>query len=87
MHGRISLYHCGKLGHVKRYCWKFRREKNEQKTTNNNNNTKEKFSIAAYGELLIIFSYEDACLNTCTHDSDWILDYGASYDATPRKEN
>ena len=39
------------------------------------------------GEALIIVSYEDACLYTSSHDSDRILDYGASYHATPSKDN
>ena len=68
--GRIIFYLFGKLGHVKRDCWKFKREQNEQKTTNNNNNIEETIAIARDGEVLIIVSYEDACIYTCTHDSD-----------------
>jgi len=58
--GRITCYHCGKIDHVKRDCWKFKREKNEKKTTNNNNNIEETIAIARDGEVLIIVSYEDA---------------------------
>lgn len=43
--------------------------------------------VASKGEVLITISFKDAFLYTCSHESDWILDFGASYHATPSKEN
>jgi len=63
-----------------------KREQKEKKASKKNNN-EETTIVAIYGEVLINVSYEDECLYTSSHDSDWILDYGASYHATPRKEN
>jgi hypothetical protein len=84
--GRIIFYLFGKLGLVKRDCWKFKREQHEKKETNKNNNTKKNNVIATNSEILIILSYEDACLYNSTHDSDWMLKSRASYHATASKE-
>jgi len=62
-------------------------EQNGQKEANNKNNSEETTAIVADGEVLIIVSYDDACIYTSSHDSDWILDLGASYHATPSRES
>ena len=51
-----------------------------------NKNNEETIVVASEGEVLIIVSYKDACLYASNHDNDWILDFGASYHATPSRE-
>lgn len=86
--GRIICHHCRKCGHIKNNCWIWKKEQKgqkEQKVTNNNN--EETIVVASEGEVLTTVSYEDACLYASNHDNDWILDFGASYHATPSREN
>ena len=86
--GRIICHHCGKHGHIKKNCWiwkKAQKGQKEQKVTINND--EETILVASKGEVLITVSYEDTCLYDYNHDNDWILDSGASYHATPSREN
>lgn len=81
----ISCYHCGKSGHIKRECRKLKREQKEGRT-NEKQEKNESAAVATDNEIVLFSACEEDCANLTCQDSEWVIDSGASYHATPRKD-
>jgi hypothetical protein len=87
--GRLTCYHCGKPGHMKKECRIWKREQKDKKPakTSTNTNEGETIVVVSENEVLFTVSMEDACLFVSNYSIDWILDSGASHHVTPSKDN
>lgn len=76
--GKGDCWYCGKTGHMKRDCWK---KKKDEKEGNGNDNNSHEANVA--GEIL-----QDALiLSTLDKNCDyWVMDSGASFHATSHRE-
>ena len=90
--GRITFYHCGKPGHMKRECRIWKKEQKEQKSASpnqksSNTNEGETTAVVSDSDVLFIVSMEAACLYTSSISIDWILDSRESHHVTLSKTN
>ena len=78
----LKCYYCNKLGHIKKDCWKL---KKELKGKNVDNKTEDDKNVnVMHDDLLIIFDCGNDCLTT-NYDTSWVVDSGASFHATPNQ--
>ena len=83
----LECHFCGKMGHIKKYCFKWKRE---NKSTNGKNNKRgEDNSINCVNatishDLLVIC--DDDMINLAHHETSWVVDSGASFHVTSRRE-
>ena len=76
----IKCFYCGKLGHIKRKCRKFRRNNLKEKVKNR----KITKTLASDCDKIII--YDDACVNLACQDSTWVVDTATSFHITARRD-
>jgi len=77
----IECHYCGKKGHIKKYCFKFKRDKKQEQ---NDGDTENQVATVVRADLLVAF--DENAINVACHETTWIVDSGAAYHVTPRKE-
>ena len=75
----LKCHHCGKPGHFIRECRKLKAEQKNSEGKTHNNNT-----AVANEEIVII--QEDNQANIARDDATWVIDSGASYHVTARRD-
>lgn len=80
----IICYHCNKRGHVRRDCRKLKKEIEEK--GEGTSDAKENTAATTVGDLFFVSSDKESCLCVTCQDTDWVIDSGASFHATPRRD-
>lgn len=84
----LECHHCGKNGHIKKFCYKWKREnkgqsfENKQEKKDGVNN--ERVAAAANNDIIIV--YDDNMVNFSCHQTTWVINSGASLHVTSKKE-
>ncbi|KAK0604498.1 hypothetical protein LWI29_016259 [Acer saccharum] len=79
----ISCFHCGKAGHKKFQCRKFKREQNNEKGEEKKKGIGH-VATTADGDVCIFMEHDSVNL-TC-QNSHWVVDSGASYHVTSHRD-
>ena len=77
----IICYHCGKKGHIKRFCKQLKQDLKEGKKEENNEN-----NIVAIVQDDLLFAFDNDVIDFISQDTSWIVDSGATSHVTPRKD-
>ena len=84
----FKCHHCGESKHIKKFCWKLKREKKKGKSKKRDDHNKREEtgdqSTATVEEFFVIIG-EDI-LNYSCHDSSWVIDSGATIHCTSRRD-
>ena len=75
----IKCYHYNNVGHLKKECRIWKKEHNEVKKENKETNT-----IATEGDIMIMS--DNGCVSLVTQDSNWVIDFGASFHVTSHSD-
>nr|AAV88069.1 hypothetical retrotransposon [Ipomoea batatas] len=76
----IECHYCGKKSHIKKYSFKWKREKKQDNKDGDTGN-----QVATVRADLLV-ACDDNVINVACHETTWIVDSGAAYHVTPRKE-
>ena len=79
---KIECYHCGKHGHIKRECRQLKRELAKENT---NEKTEDTTATTLSGDDMFIVC-GDNYVNITTQDTYWVIDSGASFHVTSRRD-
>lgn len=80
----MECHYCGKKGHIKKHCFKLKKDrKNGNNSDVKNDNNSDRVAAATPGDLVVV--HEDM-INFSSHDTDWVVDTGASLHVTSKKE-
>ncbi|CAH9120743.1 unnamed protein product [Cuscuta epithymum] len=80
----MECHYCGKKGHIKKHCFKLKKDKkNGNNSDVKNDNNGDRVAAATPGDLVIV---HDDVINFSSHDTDWVVDTGASLHVTSKKE-
>lgn len=85
----VECYHCHRKGHIKKFCRLRKKENRKGKDSEKNRDDgSDDDSIAATVEqdFLIFYDGDADAINLASHDTNWVIDSGASIHATARKE-
>ena len=77
----IICYHCGKKGHIKRFCKQLKQDLKEGKKEENNEN-----NVVVVVQDDLLFACDKDVINFVSQDTSWIVDSGATSHVTPRKD-
>ena len=81
----VICYHCGKAGHIKRNCRFLKRDQSRERDEDKEKkNDKDTTAVASVNNVYIVC--DDNSINLACQDSTWIIDSGASYHVTPRRD-
>ncbi|KAK0589658.1 hypothetical protein LWI29_016911 [Acer saccharum] len=83
----IECYHCGKKGHIKRYCRQLKNENRNDKgkeKKNEDDNSDDRVATTSHEDFLLV--YDDDSINFACQDTSWVIDSGASIHATSRRD-
>jgi transposase InsO family protein len=85
--GRLTCFYCGKPGHFQKNCRHLRKDKGmadevESGKISNDKNT----SAIATSEEEMLYICEQASVNLANAECSWIVDSGASFHLTPKRE-
>ncbi|GKV10172.1 hypothetical protein SLEP1_g21576 [Rubroshorea leprosula] len=78
----LECHHCGKKGHIKKYCFQLKKEMRQGKKKDDDN---ENHVTAAIDEDLLFVGDENV-INFASHETSWVMDSGAAYHVTHKKE-
>ncbi|KAJ8466528.1 hypothetical protein OPV22_029080 [Ensete ventricosum] len=81
----IVCYNCGEKGHYKNQCKQPKKNKKRGKEVEHTE-SKENITATVQGSDYLILSTSDDIFSYVCQDLKWIIDTGASYHATPRRE-
>lgn len=81
----IECYHCHKKGHYKSEC-RLLKKKNNEGGKAEDKKDREVAAVASGEDIILFTECVDQCLATTSNQVDWVVDTGASYHATPRRE-
>ncbi|CAJ2642124.1 unnamed protein product [Trifolium pratense] len=75
-------------GHIKKYCRLLKRDQLREKDDDSENESDKDTSAVAHDSTtdVYIICDDDDSINLVSHDSTWIIDSGASYHVTPRRD-
>ncbi|KAK0597943.1 hypothetical protein LWI29_030067 [Acer saccharum] len=83
----VECYHCGKKGHIKKYCRQLKRDyKNDKRKKKKNDDSNVYDSnvddrvYAIIDDFLIV--YNDDAVNLACHETSWVIDNGVSIHST-----
>jgi len=80
-YNNITCNHCGKKGHIKRFCRKLNQDTREGKKAENNEN-----NVAAIVRDVFLFAYDENIINLVSHETSWIVDSEATSHVMPIKD-
>ncbi|GKU85405.1 hypothetical protein SLEP1_g84 [Rubroshorea leprosula] len=78
----LECHHCGKKGHIKKYCFQLKKEMRQGNKKDDDN--ENRVAVAIDGDLL--FAGDENVINFASHETSWVVDFGAAYHVTLRKE-
>ncbi|GMJ08631.1 hypothetical protein HRI_004532300 [Hibiscus trionum] len=82
----LECHHCGKKGHIKKYCYKWKRENKCGGDKNDRNDDEKSKCIAtATREDLLVICDENS-INLICDKTSWVIDTGASLYVTSRRD-
>lgn len=81
----VECHHCGKMGHIKKNCFKLKREKKNGSDSNEKKDHNQDDRVAAVTEELVIVCYDNN-VNFACNETSWVIDSGASLHITSKKE-
>ncbi|GMH21891.1 hypothetical protein Nepgr_023734 [Nepenthes gracilis] len=82
----MECHHCGKKGHIKRFCYKWKRENTGKKRSEKRRGEEESsVSVVTGGDLLLACESKDS-VSVAEQAYDWVVDSSASIHVTSRRE-
>ncbi|KAK9001249.1 hypothetical protein V6N11_083037 [Hibiscus sabdariffa] len=81
----LECHHYGKKGHIKKYCFKLKRENKSGGDKHNRNDEEKSERAAVIREDLLVIFYENLGNLACDATS-WVIDTGASIHVTLRRD-
>ncbi|KAK8595939.1 hypothetical protein V6N12_064445 [Hibiscus sabdariffa] len=81
----LECHHCGKKGHIKKYCFKLKIE-NKGGGDKHDRNDKEKFERAAVIREDLLVICDKNLVNLACDETSWVIDTGASIHVTSRRD-
>ena len=81
----IVCYNCGEKGHYKNQCKQPKKNKKKGKEVESTESKDNTTATVQGGDYLILSPSDDIFSCVC-QDLEWVIDTGASYHATPRRE-
>ncbi|KAK9119320.1 hypothetical protein Scep_017413 [Stephania cephalantha] len=84
--GKFACFHYGKEGHIKRNCKVWKREQNDEKNRNKADDRNTTTTISDANEELVLLSFVEDQGHVTNADSERVVDSGASFHATSRKD-
>ena len=83
-YANVKCHHCKKKDHIKKFCRKFKKkQENRGKAVKKDDNSDDD-ETNLLGEFNVLF-YDDT-VNLTTHETNWVIDSGATVHATSRRE-
>ncbi|CAH9088439.1 unnamed protein product [Cuscuta epithymum] len=82
-----TCHYCKKPGHIKKYCFRMKREQRKKNDSQKEGDDKNTTAIASKSDddvTLICAASE--CHHVDSSDSEWLVDTGASYHCVPRRD-
>ncbi|KAE8684083.1 hypothetical protein F3Y22_tig00111151pilonHSYRG00011 [Hibiscus syriacus] len=82
----IECHHCGKKGHIKKYCFKWKKENKggDDKHDRKDDEKSENVATITRKDLLVIC--DENLVNLACDNIIWVIDIGASLHVTPRRD-
>ncbi|CAJ2658330.1 unnamed protein product [Trifolium pratense] len=84
----FTCFYCNREGHIKKYCRLLKRDQLREKDDDSENESDKDTSAVSHDSTtdVYIICDDDDSINLVSHDSTWIIDSGASYHVTPRRD-
>ncbi|KAL4270082.1 hypothetical protein GQ457_HM000150 [Hibiscus cannabinus] len=79
-----NCYHCGIEGHLKKNCYKWKKEQGQSSSQPKNKGGETLVTIC--GDVAYCSTQDETCLHVSREDTEWVVDTAASYHVTPYKE-
>ncbi|CAJ2642239.1 unnamed protein product [Trifolium pratense] len=84
----FTCFYCNREGHIRKYCRLLKRDQLRERDDDSENESDKDTSAVAHDSAtdVYIICDDDDSINLASHDSTWIIDSGASYHVTPRRD-